>query len=82
MSKKDNFYLVILSLILMMFRNGQDPIITTSALVGPFIFLNDSMWSISRILISIDAFLALIGVLLFLYSSISLVVKVFNKKLN
>ena len=85
MSKKDNFYLIILSLVLMMFRTGTTTLITTRSLVAPFMYSSESLVSISEslvsingILIRIDKFLAFFGVLLFFYLSIVLLLKVFR----
>ncbi|HZK33278.1 MAG TPA: hypothetical protein VFC60_02150 [Tissierellaceae bacterium] len=78
MSKKDNFYLIILSLVLMMFRPGTTTLITTRSLVAPFMYSSESLVSINGILIRIDKFLAFFGVLLFFYLSIVLLLKVFR----
>ena len=78
MSKKDNFYLIILSLVLMMFRTGTTTLITTRSLVAPFMYSSESLVSINGILIRIDKFLAFFGVLLFFYLSIILLLKVFR----
>lgn len=78
MSKKDNFYLIVLSLVLMMFRTGETTVITTSSLVAPFMYSSYSLLSINRILFRIDSFLAFFGVLLFFYASIVLLLKVFR----
>ena len=78
MSKKDNFYLIILSLVLMMFRTGTTTLITTRSLVAPFMYSSESLVSINGILIRIDKFLAFFGVLLFFYLSIVLLLKVFR----
>lgn len=80
MSKKDNFYLIILSLVLMMFRPATTTIITTRSLVDPFIYPSQLPVSIESILIRIDKFLAFFGVLLFFYLSIVLLLKVFRKE--
>lgn len=84
MNKKDNFYLLIISFILMMFKVGESSLISTSSLVAPFLYnkdliMNDLIMDITRILYRFDAFLALIGVVLFFYSSISLLLKIFAK---
>lgn len=80
MSKKDNFYLIILSLVLMMFRTGTTTLITTRSLVAPFMYSSESLVSINGILIRIDKFLAFFGVLLFFYLSIVLLLKVFRRE--
>ena len=84
MNKKDNFYLLIISFILMMFRVGESSLISTSSLVAPFLdnkdlIMNGLIMDITRILYRFDAFLALIGVVLFFYSLISLLLKIFAK---
>lgn len=84
MNKKDNFYLLIISFILMMFRVGESSLISTSSLVAPFLdnkdlIMNGLIMDITRILYRFDAFLALIGVVLFFYSLISLLLKIFVK---
>ena len=80
MSKKDNFYLIILSLVLMMFRTGTTTLITARSLVAPFMYSSESLVSINGILIRIDKFLAFFGVLLFFYLSIVLLLKVFRRE--
>lgn len=81
-SKKDNFYLIVLSLVLMMFRAGETTafttVFTTRSLIAPFMYSSYSLLSINRILLRIDSFLAFFGVLLFFYSSIVLLLKVFR----
>lgn len=79
MDKKDNFYLIILSLVLMMFRVGENSIISTSSLVAPFLYINDLMMDVYRLLYQVDSILAFIGVLLFFYSSINLLLKLFRE---
>ena len=68
----------------MMFRVGESSLISTSSLVAPFLdnkdlIMNGLIMDITRILYRFDAFLALIGVVLFFYSLISLLLKIFAK---
>ena len=79
-SKKDNFYLIILSLVLMVSNTVTTTLITRRSLVAPFMYSSESLVSINGILIRIDKFLAFFGVLLFFYLSIVLLLKVFRRE--